>query len=792
QLALLMICAGTSAAQQAGSLMVNGGFESGTGAVPDGWNASLYPGQEPPGQCATRSSECVRSGQWSLKIDTGPILGRDLVIVFNGAVSKAAHEMRRQRLELSGWVYVQPGTVLRPIHMRLRTFGPDEKGQNAFLGDVLETTVLGNPGQWVEFRASGRVPDKVIQGMDLHCSIGADVVRTVQFLDDIVLAAPAPKPFAIRVLCSSMWRDQQSIPVAVEVGAGQSEGAARLDFSLRDGKKEVASWHKVPRSGILALSLPPRLLPEGRYLVQASLRGADGRELVSARAPIELVASPWEEAPKKQPAVKQTTGQVTAPAFAACGTVAPTDAADEVPSEAEPVSEDVLLAQWQERGYAVFCRHWLDLPSRLGRPRPGETGPIRVFASPGEYEPAAVSVWALKALRNVSIKVGPIAGEGYVIPPGCVDVRTVRNLRNLPAFLERRPSVDVEANQTQTFWLTIYVPPNAKPGFYYGTVRVSAEGRQPTDVQLLLRVLPLKLPPPQKGYGFWWAMDGRWKGYYSDERSACLEQIRKQFVLLREYGCNMVACYVLPKITRNPDGSFSYDFTQDHWKHCVYSMDDFFRIGRETRFLSPQHPIQYPGAEALHSSWIAREFGFNRESPEFDAFYREACRAIDRWVKDRGYVLAFACVDEIGNGVDRQREALRFYRLAQEAGVLTSVTDNSMHGGVHLMGQQRFDEIIAMRLYNFIVPEMIEHARASGDRLWLYNVGSAGWWAKLDRFVFGFFTERCGAEGCAQWAFQWPRGQGGPYRASEAGEPTGWQYALPDPDGPLPTVALEG
>ncbi|MBC7288957.1 MAG: hypothetical protein H5T86_13165, partial [Armatimonadetes bacterium] len=39
---------------------------------------------------------------------------------------------------------------------------------------------------------------------------------------------------------------------------------------------------------------------------------------------------------------------------------------------------------------------------------------------------------------------------------------------------------------------------------------------------------------------------------------------------------------------------------------------------------------------------------------------------------------------------------------------------------------------------------------------------------------------------------QWPRGQGGPYRASEAGEPTGWHYALPAPDGPLPTVALEG
>jgi hypothetical protein len=149
-------------------------------------------------------------------------------------------------------------------------------------------------------------------------------------------------------------------------------------------------------------------------------------------------------------------------------------------------------------------------------------------------------------------------------------------------------------------------------------------------------------------------------------------------------------------------------------------------------------------------------------------------------------------VDEIGNSAERRQEALRFYRLAQEAGVLTSVTDNSMHGGVHLMAQPRFDDIIAMRLYNFITPEMIAGARTSDDRLWLYNLASGGWDARRDRFVFGLFTERCAAEGCAQWAFQWPNGNTDPYEAAAAGESSGYHYALPAPDGPLPTLALEG
>jgi hypothetical protein len=124
--------------------------------------------------------------------------------------------------------------------------------------------------------------------------------------------------------------------------------------------------------------------------------------------------------------------------------------------------------------------------------------------------------------------------------------------------------------------------------------------------------------------------------------------------------------------------------------------------------------------------------------------------------------------------------------------VLTSVTDNSMHAGVHLMGQRRFDDIIAMRLYNFITPEMIAQTRRSGDRLWLYNMGSGGWEAKRDRFVFGLFTERCGAEGYSQWAFQWPSGRLSPYEAAAQGQRTGYHYALPAPDGPLPTLALEG
>jgi len=794
-LALLLIAVGTALAQEPPSLMVNGGFEAGDGAVPAGWSLSLYPEGGDVGACLTRSREQARSGDWSLKVDTGPVLGQDLTLVFNGPVAPEVAGMRGQHLELSGWVYTQPGTALRPMGMRLRTFGPNEAGETVFLRDILSVQILGEPGRWTEFRGEGTVPEATIASVDLHCGLRPDVVPTVQFLDDIVLRVPPVPPLELRLPRSTIWRDEGVLAVETRLGEEAGEGA-RLRFQLLDAEgRRVAQWRRKAATTVFGLDLPTKVLAEGRYTVRAEV---EGTAVASAEAPLELAASAWEGAPQATGAEGRVGGGGVAaggPSYdpeAALGTSAPTTLEDKPEGQPETLSPDLDTREWEERGYAVFTRHYLEPVSRAARPRPGEAGTVRLFACPGEYEPATVAVWALQPLSGVEVTVSDLRGEEGAIPAACVDVRVVRTIDQLPPFLERRVPVGIPEGQTQTFWLDLHVPRDAAPGFYRGAVSVRAAGRPPTTLGLLLRVLPLELPAPTKGYGFWWKMDGRWNGYYSQEHEAALEQIRKQFVMLREHGCNMVSCYGMPKMSRADDGTLTMDFTQDHWGHDRFSIADFFRLGRETGFLSPRQPIQYPGAESLHTDWVAQEFHLDPASPQFAAYYAEACRRVNAWAKEQGYTLAYACVDEIGNGADRQREALRYYRIATEAGVLTSVTGNSMHGGVHLMGQARFDDIIAMRLYNFITPEMIEDTQASGDRLWLYNLASGGWSALRDRFVFGLLTERCGAEGCAQWAFQWPSGNTDPYEAAAAGADTGYHYALPAPDGPLPTVALRG
>jgi len=766
--------------------MVNGSFED---SNLSGWSLGFYPQREGDiSQCIHRSDKHAKAGQWSLEINTQPILGEEVTLVFNGAISAEVGKYKGQRVLLSGWVYNEEGSAIRPISMRFRTFGRDEKGDSVFLADVLEIKVLGKPGEWTRFQAIGYIPHKEITGMDLHCAISPDIVPSIQFLDDLRIELFNPR-LELKALRQTIWQDEDVFPIEVRINQAE---ASSLRFKLLDGKgRAVAQWDKPPKSGIFGLPLKSEL-PEGRYTLQAELSDAKGNLLAQSESPVEVIASPWEGVPKVIGKSSAASLKVEVPpAYQVVGSKAPKDVPEVIPPQPEELSPDVDISTWQKRGYVVFSRHYLEMVSLKGRPRPGElANTIRLFSCPGEYEPFTLSIWAIQPKRGVRLSVSDLVGESALIPANQIDVRVVRIPQNLPPFLEKVPQIDIPKDQTRTFWFNLYLPPDTPAGFYKGSIDLDMSSGESTQIGLLVRVLPLKLPPSPKGYGFWWALDSRWNGYYSKERQTVLEQIRRQFILLREYGCNMVSIDPMPKMAKTESG-ISYDFEQEHWGHDLYSLGDLFRIGRETEFFSPEVPLQYPGAESLHSSWISREFNLDLSSNAFAEFYRQVCRKIDEWAKSRGFTLAFACVDEIGNSPEKRQEALRFYRLAKEAGVLTSVTDNSMHGGVHLMGQPRFDEIIDMRVYNFITPEMIEHTRSSRDRLWLYNLGSTGWYAKLDRFVFGFFSERCGAEGYSQWAFQWPGGGVDPYEAAITGQHTGWHYALPASDGPLPTLALE-
>jgi hypothetical protein len=773
-------------ADPAPNLLVNGDLEQ-----PGGWSFALWPnaGKTPVGGALGRSDARVKSGQWALRIDTGAMADKAKELVFNGQVRPEAKELRGKRVDFSGWSYIEPGSAVRPISMTLRVWGEADPGKNGLLGTPFAIHVVGKPGEWTEFHASGTLPDDKINSIDLHCGLRADAQATVQYLDDLRLAEHVAPPLEVRLLKETLWRDE-TLPIEVSV-ASPAEGE-RVSIKLLDSSGHTAAqWdHPLSAKGTaqrIGLELPRPFLPEGIYVLRSELTQRE-QVLQTATEPLEILASPWESYnPNHLP-----QAGILGPrpdGFAVEGTVAPEDVVDVVPTPAEP--EDTDASNEERSGdFVVFNREASDPLTRAARPAPGETAMPRVFACPGQYVPVQLGVLANKALTHLSVAVAPAAGHPEVSADQ-IDIRAMRTPKNLPVFLEKRPVIDVPAGQTQGYWVTLHIPQETAPGFYVARLRAAAEGTQPKDVPILIRVLPVQLPIVDKGYGFWWAMDGRWKGYYSSDHATAMEHIRKQFVLLREHGCNQISIYSLPMITRQPDGSFKYDFTRDLFPHHAYSFDDLVRVGLETGFLSKSHPIQYPGSDMLKHDYVAREFHMKPNSPEFDAFYHEACGVIDRWAKSKGITLAFACEDEIGNTIPRQQEALHYYPIARSAGCLTSVTDNSMWGGQFLTAQPRFDNVIDMRVFNFVLPEMLAQTRQSGDRLWLYNLGNPVIDPLQGRVAFGLFTERCGAEGYLQWAFQWPHQLKSPYASAASGRFEPYHYVLPAPDGPLPTVDFE-
>ncbi|NQT13521.1 MAG: hypothetical protein HQ582_12275, partial [Planctomycetes bacterium] len=71
-----------------------------------------------------------------------------------------------------------------------------------------------------------------------------------------------------------------------------------------------------------------------------------------------------------------------------------------------------------------------------------------------------------------------------------------------PDVLEHRDSVDVEKGVNQRVWVTVKVPDDAKPGVYQGELTFAPAAREPVEVPLKLRVLPIRLRKnPEHVYG---------------------------------------------------------------------------------------------------------------------------------------------------------------------------------------------------------------------------------------------------------------------------------------------------
>lgn len=183
---------------------------------------------------------------------------------------------------------------------------------------------------------------------------------------------------------------------------------------------------------------------------------------------------------------------------------------------AQPAPEWTMSER--DRGYVVFLHSTLEnLPSDHVPDREAIAGPVACAIAQGEYESLHLGVHALaEGLAHIEVTVTsdlPVTVYHRVDPEvmarlGAVPDEEMPTWRGSPVCLRRGQVVAALAPaSTAAFWLTFQAGPDAAPGVHRGTIRVAADGRPATEVDLRVRVRPFALEAPRAAFGMYYRED---------------------------------------------------------------------------------------------------------------------------------------------------------------------------------------------------------------------------------------------------------------------------------------------
>lgn len=174
----------------------------------------------------------------------------------------------------------------------------------------------------------------------------------------------------------------------------------------------------------------------------------------------------------------------------------------------ETAPEPVLNDAEQERGFLLFQRPLTESVYPNTRPLAHErVDGLQAFAAQGEFEPLTFSLYPVRDLKNLKVRVSSLKSDGEEIDAEQIEVRLVtywnmgfprytsrKTYRRLPELLEQVTQHSSPAKQCQRWWLTVHVPEETKAGLYRGTATVSDDfTTTPLEIPLTLQVLPFSL-----------------------------------------------------------------------------------------------------------------------------------------------------------------------------------------------------------------------------------------------------------------------------------------------------------
>lgn len=437
------------------------------------------------------------------------------------------------------------------------------------------------------------------------------------------------------------------------------------------------------------------------------------------------------------------------------------------------------------RGFVVSRQPWAELVCPSYLPTRGEVvESLTVRLAPGEYEPLAITVTALRPLSGLRAELtGDLRGPGgAAIPAAAVEVGVVRSVKRWltnaaplqpgqryerrPQFVFPAEPTDVRARTSLRLWLTVRAPDDATPGRYVTSLRI-VDARAEVTLPLRVEVLPIALPEPRATYGMYY----RHTDQYEEMRTG--EFLLRSLRDMRAHGCNSFSVYA--DVERKlPDGT--WEITLDNPTRRV-GLETQMRLLAETGLAQPDHPLlllatgQTDGRFA-HGAELVRAI--------------EARRTQEGWPE-----LLWYLVDEPAP----EREPL----VAELAGVVHAAPGArtvTAIGDPTALGKYYDVWIVSETVRDF--DRVVAQAEALGAEVWTYNCIWNGAQPRNDRYYTGLFTWAYGLRGNWQWCYC---EQGGGRIDVDGriepglpayGNPFPYQYVLPGVDFSAPTVGWEG